>query len=223
MRRLLRWAFFAGLAAVLLVAALIVAYRYVDPPASTLMAWEALMGRGVAAEWVAIEDISPSLPHAVLTSEDNHFCSHRGVDWGAVNEVIEDWQEGGDPRGASTITMQLAKNLFLWQTRSFVRKGLEIPIAYAIDFAWPKRRIIEIYLNIAQFGPGVFGAEAAARHHFGKSAKKLTPREAALLAAALPAPSVRIAGKPGPLTRRNAGRIERRMRQTRGLFDCVTG
>jgi monofunctional biosynthetic peptidoglycan transglycosylase len=221
MRWLLRRALLAAAILVVALAGLIGTYRHVNPPLSTLMAWELLMGRRIEVTWAPLEAISPGLVQAVLTSEDNHFCTHGGVDWGAVNEVLESLDDGGAPRGASTITMQVAKNLFLWQSRSYLRKGLELPLAYAIDFAWPKRRVLEVYLNIAQWGPGIFGAEAAARYHFGKSAKELSTREASLLAAALPAPEVRIAGKPGPLTRRNAGRIVRRMRQTRGLFECV--
>ena len=212
--------------AALYVIAVIVAVgvgRFVDPPVTALMLIRLVQGEGIDYRPVGLGAISAELPQAVLTSEDNHFCTHLGVDWGAVGEVLEDFRDGEETRGASTVTMQLAKNLFLWPSRSYVRKGLEIPLAYLVDFAWPKRRIIEVYLNIAEWAPGVYGAEAAARHHFGKSAKDLARREAALLAAALPAPTMRQAGKPGPRTRSTASRIVRRMRNTRELFGCIDG
>ena len=144
-----------------------------------------------------LDRISPYLQRAVITSEDGRFCQHRGVDWGEIEEAIERARDG-IPRGGSTISMQVVKNLFLWPSKSYVRKALEIPLTFAIELAWPKPRILEIYLNIAEWGPGVFGAEAAARYHFGKSAAALTPSQAALLAVSLPNPMERRAGAPGP-------------------------
>lgn len=204
-----------------IVAVLVGLGRVIDPVFSTLMALRLVQGEGLERTWVDLNAMSPHLAHAVLTSEDNHFCTHNGVDWGAVEEVLDTFSNGASPRGASTVTMQVAKNLFLWPSRSYIRKGLEVPLAFLIDLAWPKRRIIEVYLNIAEWGPGLYGAEAAAHRHFNKSAKKLTRREAAFLAAALPAPQIRNAGRPGPVTRRVAARVARRMRQTRGLFECI--
>ena len=142
----------------------------------------------------------------MVASEDAKFCSHRGVDWGALQDAIEDAQEGEVSGGGSTITQQVAKNLFLWPGRSVVRKGLELPLAMWIDLVLPKQRILEIYLNIAELGPaGQFGAEAGSNYAFGHSAASLSPREAALLAAILPNPVRRSARNPGPGVRRLAG------------------
>ncbi len=190
---------------------LLLLYRSANPPGSTLMALEsALTGGDVARTWVPLNRISPHLVRAVVVSEDGQFCRHHGVDWGAINEALD--QAGDDgPRGASTISMQTVKNLFLWNSRSYLRKGIEIPLTYAMELVWSKRRIMEIYLNIVEWGPGIYGAEAAARFHFNKSAARITPDEAALLAASLPAPLDRDAGKPGPTTTRLAARVRRRM------------
>lgn len=209
----------AGL--VLLLLGLLVAYRFV-PPVSTLMLarWATL--RPVQRVWMPIEKISPNLVAAVLMSEDARFCSHNGVDWGALQEVIADADEDGPSRGASTIAMQTAKNLFLWPSRSVVRKGMELPLALAIDAGWPKRRVIEVYLNIAEWGPdGVFGAEAASQRSFGKPAAALTAREAALLATALPNPIKRDAAKPGRGHARLAGIIQRRMADADEWVKCT--
>ncbi|NND50630.1 MAG: monofunctional biosynthetic peptidoglycan transglycosylase [Rhizobiales bacterium] len=206
------------------LAVLIGIFSYANPPVTALMAWRIPSGNGIHHHPVPAAEIAPALVHAVLTSEDNHYCSHRGIDWQAVERAIDEADEqGSSPRGASTITMQTAKNLFLWPQRSYVRKALEAPIALGLDFLWGKRRTIEVYLNIVEWGPGIYGAEAAAQYHFGRTAAELTPYQAALLAAALPAPLVRTAGRPGPVTRRTAQRIMMRMAQTNGLFDCVNG
>ena len=141
----------------------------------------------------------PTLPRSVVASEDAKFCSHRGIDWGALREVIDDAEDGEVTRGGSTITQQVAKNLFLWPGRSVVRKALEFPLALWIDFVLPKQRILEIYLNIAELAPsGQFGAQAGAPMPLAIGASMLTPREAALLAAILPNPSHRSARNPGP-------------------------
>src|ERR1700694_180144 len=133
-------------------------------PVSTLMAWRWLTGAPVSRQWIDFSAISPSLPRSVVASEDAKFCSHHGIDWDALRDVIDDAEEGEVTRGGSTITQQVAKNLFLWQSRSIVRKGLEFPLALWIDLVLPKQRILEIYLNIVQWGPnGEFGAEAGAR------------------------------------------------------------
>jgi monofunctional biosynthetic peptidoglycan transglycosylase len=155
-------------------------------------------------------------------SEDGRFCRHRGVDWSELGEAIESARDG-TPRGGSTISMQVVKNLFLWPSRSYVRKAIEIPLTYVVEGLWPKRRILEIYLNIAEWGPGVFGAEAASRFHFGKRASQLTPREAALLAVSLPNPFTRRAGDPGPGTSRLANNLLIRMRTGRANAFCVRG
>ena len=194
---------------------LVVVYRWVDPPTSTLMLGQRLVGTRIEQTWVPLERISPNLVHAVILSEDTGFCRHRGVDWPALGEAIE------TDRGGSTITMQVVKNLFLWPARSYVRKALEIALAYLVEAVWPKQRVLEIYLNIAEWGPGIFGAEAAARHHFGKPAARLTAQEAALLAVALPNPLEREAGYPGYLHRRLADNLLTRMRAVRTAMRCV--
>ena len=140
-----------------------------------------------------------------MASEDARFCQHGGVDWEALRDVVEAADEDGPARGASTIPMQTAKNLFLWPSRSYIRKGLELPVALYLDLIWPKRRMMENYLNIAEWGEGVFGAEAAARRYFGKSARDLTRREAALLATALPNPFRRNPARPSARHRRARG------------------
>lgn len=219
LRRLLVGAAAALLGLAVLLVALIGLYGVIHPP-STLMLGRWLTLRDVDRRWVGLDAISPRLVDAVVMSEDGQFCSHHGVDWGSLREVIED-SEDGPSRGASTITMQVVKNLFLWPSRSYVRKGLEIPLALVLDAAWSKRRIIEVYLNIAEWGDGVFGAEAASQAAFGKSAAALSAREAALLATTLPNPSRRHAGKPSRGHQRLAGIVLRRMGDAEPWTACI--
>jgi monofunctional biosynthetic peptidoglycan transglycosylase len=194
------------LMAVLLLPYLLAPFYRVGHPVSTLMAWRWLKGAPVSRQWIDFSAMSPALPRSVVASEDAKFCSHHGIDWDALRDVIDDAEDGEVTRGGSTITQQVAKNLFLWPGRSVVRKGLEIPLAMWIDLVLPKQRILEIYLNIAELGPsGQFGAEAGAAYAFGRSASALSPREAALLAAILPNPVKRSARNPGPGVRRLAG------------------
>jgi monofunctional biosynthetic peptidoglycan transglycosylase len=194
------------LLAVLLLPYLLTPFYRTGHPVSALMAWRWLTGAPVSRQWVDFSAISPALPRSVVGSEDAKFCSHRGVDWGALQDAIDDAEDGEPARGGSTITQQVAKNLFLWPGRSVIRKGLELPLAMWIDFVLPKQRILEIYLNIAELGPsGQFGAEAGSLYAFGRSAATLSPREAALLAAILPNPVRRSARNPGPGVRRLAG------------------
>jgi monofunctional glycosyltransferase len=175
-------------------------------PVSTLMAWRYLTGAPVSRQWIDFSAISPWLPRSVVASEDANFCRHHGVDWGALREAIDDAQEGERLRGASTITQQVAKNLFLWPLPGPIRKLLEFPLALWIDLVLAKQRILEIYLNIAELGPsGQFGAQAGSMYAFGHPASALSPREAALLAAILPNPVRRSARNPGPGVRRLAG------------------
>ncbi|MGO4171722.1 monofunctional biosynthetic peptidoglycan transglycosylase [Bosea sp. TAF32] len=202
----------------LLLAVAILLYRVVPVP-STLMLARWLTLRPVEREWVPLAQISPNLIRAVIAAEDQRFCSHRGVDWIELNAVLED--EDGPSRGASTLTMQTAKNVFLWPGRSYIRKGLEIPLALAIDFAWGKQRVIEVYLNVAEWGHGLFGAEAAAQRYFGKSAARLSPAEAARLAAALPNPLLRDPGRPNRGLQSAAARTQRRLGQLGSLGDCA--
>jgi monofunctional biosynthetic peptidoglycan transglycosylase len=193
------------LAALLLPYVLTPIYR-AGHPVSTLMAWRWLKGAPVARQWADFGAISRYLPRSVVGAEDARFCSHHGIDWNALRDVIDDAEDGEVARGGSTIAQQVAKNLFLWPGRSVVRKALELPLALWIDFVLPKQRILEIYLNIAELGPsGQFGAETASIYAFGHSAATLSPREAALLAAILPNPLKRGARDPGPGVRRLAG------------------
>ncbi len=200
--------------------ALVLVYR-TGHPVSTLMLWRSVTGAPMSRTWVDFDAISASLPRTVIASEDAKFCTHRGIDWDALQDVIEDAQEGEVTRGGSTITQQVAKNLFLWPGRSVVRKGLELPLALWIDWVLPKRRILEIYLNIAEWGPdGQFGAEAGAIYAFGRPASSLSPRDAALMAAILPNPVTRSARNPGPGVRRLAGKYAARA-QASGSPQCM--
>jgi monofunctional biosynthetic peptidoglycan transglycosylase len=191
---------------VLLLPYLLAPFYRAGHPVSALMAWRYLTGSPMSRQWIDLGAMSPSLPRSVVASEDAKFCRHHGIDWGALREVIDDAEDGEVTRGGSTITQQLAKNLFLWPGRSVLRKALEFPLALWIDLVLPKTRVLEIYLNIAEFGPsGQFGAQAGAVYAFGHPASALSPREAALLAAILPNPVRRSARNPGPGVRRLAG------------------
>lgn len=209
LRRYLRWGFYVAAFLVAWPVILTLVYVVVPPPVSNIMLLRTLSGNGIDKTWVSLDQMSPWLARAVITSEDARFCEHNGVDWVEFQGVVEDALDDGEApiRGASTIPMQTAKNLFLWDGRFFIRKGLEIPEALWMDLIWPKRRMIEIYLNIVEWAPGVYGAEAAAQHHFHKSAKDLSKREAALLAAVLPNPIKRQAGKPSKRVKSIANRI----------------
>ncbi|MCG6858123.1 MAG: monofunctional biosynthetic peptidoglycan transglycosylase [Salaquimonas sp.] len=190
-------------------------------PVSTPMLARWLTGRSVDRRWVEIDDISPVLVHSVIMSEDGQFCRHRGVDWVELNAVISDALDGEKPRGASTIPMQTAKNLFLWSGRSYFRKGIEIPLAIYLDAVLSKKRIMEIYLNIAEWDKGVFGIEAAAKHYFGRSASQLSARQAALLTVTLPNPAERNPARPSAGLNRLARLIERRAAKAGGYVGCV--
>jgi monofunctional biosynthetic peptidoglycan transglycosylase len=219
-----KWIRRAGWALLILMAALlvsIIAFRFVNPPITPVMIAEKLRGTTLQRQWVPLEDMSPNLPLAVIASEDGQFCNHWGVDWGAVHDAVNEARRGGGFRGASTITMQTAKNLYLWTHRSYVRKVLEVPLAYLLTLFWPKERVIEVYLNVAQWGPGVFGAEAASQLYFHKSASALTRREALLLAAALPSPRIRNPGKPSPRMLRIANSVGKRMPILASRSICV--
>lgn len=207
----------------LALAALLLLFRYVDPPGSMLMLTQRLAGGSVEQHFVPLDQISPNLQRAVVSSEDSGFCRHRGIDFAELEAAMAKAEEEGDDiaRGASTITMQVAKNLFLLPTRSYVRKGIEMGMALAIEAVWPKRRILEVYLNIAEWGPGIFGAEAGARYHFRKPASRLTPQEAALMAVTLPNPILRHPSRPGPGLQRLAGIIEARARRVGERLNCL--
>lgn len=198
-------------------------YAVVPPPISNVQILRLFTGNGLTKDWVSLDEMSPHLARAVVTSEDARFCEHHGVDWVEVQGVVEDAfdDDEGPIRGASTIPMQTAKNLFLWDGRFAIRKVLELPVAMWMDLIWSKRRMMEVYLNIVEWAPGVYGAEAAARHHFKKSAAKLTKREAALLAAVLPNPIKRQAGKPSKRVNSAANRILARMAGMAPYLTCL--
>lgn len=198
----------------------IAVFRYVDPPFSNLMLLQRMSGEVLVQKWLPIDRMPAQIIRAIIVSEDGRFCVHGGIDLKAIEIAIETSKDG-TPRGASTITMQVAKNLYLWPSKSYVRKALEVPITLAIEAMWSKRRIFEVYANIAEWGPGVFGVEAAAGYHFGKSAGRVSEREAALLAVALPNPVTRDAGDPGPGTERLANTIQSRMRAQSRAASCI--
>jgi monofunctional glycosyltransferase len=197
-------------------------YGLLPPPISNLMILRLFNGNGLHKQWIGLDKMSPNLARAVLSSEDARFCSHHGVDWVEFLDAIDGGDDGEGPtRGASTVSMQTAKNLFLWDGRSVVRKVLEMPLAYWMDFVWTKHRMIEVYLNIVEWAPGVYGAEAASQLHFKKSASQLTRREAALLAAVLPNPIKRSAGKPSHRVQAIATRIQFRMANMDAYLTCI--
>jgi monofunctional biosynthetic peptidoglycan transglycosylase len=190
--RLLRWVSIAVAVLITLCLLVILLFRFVNPPTSAFMVGYQ-MQRGatpISHHWVPLSGISSWMPLAVVASEDQRFPEHWGVDFQAIRQAVSEYRAGEGLRGASTITQQTAKNLFLWNDRSFVRKGLEAGFALVIDAFWPKQRVLEVYLNIAEFGPGIYGVEAASRAYFGKSARSLSAYEAASLAAVLPNPKV---------------------------------
>lgn len=221
-RRLLRsWLMRAVLIVLLVPAAILFAYRSINPPITPLMLIRLAQGEGLTKDWQPLDHISPHLPRAVVAAEDNLFCDHFGFDVEALTRQIRKWREGGRPRGASTITMQTAKNILLWPGRDPVRKVAEAWLTPQIEFLWSKQRILEVYLNVAEFGPGIYGAEAAARAFFGTSASALSQTQAALLAAVLPNPREWSAAKPGPYVRQRARSIQRRVGQLGPLLDCA--
>lgn len=224
---MLRRAFRLALTLALLLAAvpLILVPVYGLPsvrPISTLMLAEDLAWRPYDREWADLDDIAPVMAHAVIMSEDGQFCAHDGIDWVELNAVIDRAVEDGEAgRGASTIPMQTVKNLFLWNGRSFVRKAMEVPLALYADAVWSKRRTLEIYLNIAELGPGIFGVAAASRYYFNRPPSELTARQAALLAAALPSPLTRDPAEPSAGHSRIAERIAARARGAGAYVRCL--
>lgn len=198
-------------------------YRVIEAPGTVLMVARAAQGERIRHQPVRMEEISPHVVRAVIAAEDARFCQHEGFDLEAIQDAMETNREGGRVRGASTISQQTAKNLFLWPARSWLRKGFETYFTGLIEFMWPKRRIMEAYLNAAEWGDGIFGIEAAARARFGVSAKDLTALQAARLAAVLPSPNRWRADTPGPYVRRRAATIMQRARVVagEGLANCV--
>lgn len=221
LRRLARALLGLVLGLLLLASALVVLARFLDPPATPLMLLRRLEGRGIDYRPVPLERIAPALRRAVIAAEDNRFCVHRGFDLPALRAEIARALAGERPRGASTITQQTAKNLLLWPGRDPVRKLLEAWLAPQLELVAGKRRILELYLNIVELGPGVYGAEAAARYWFRKSAAALSEREAAALAAILPAPLLRDPTRHTPAQDYRIRTIRTRLRQLGPLLDCA--
>jgi monofunctional biosynthetic peptidoglycan transglycosylase len=218
-RRLLRRLGLYGLGLlgllVLASAALVAPWRFVAPPTTAFMLRDwAARGSAPRQRWVPMSQISPQLAIAVVAAEDQRFPDHAGFDFAAIERALGEKRR--KPRGASTITQQVAKNLYLWPGRSFVRKGLEAWFTLLIEALWPKRRILEVYLNTAEFGRGVFGAAAASELYFGKPARLLSLHEAALLAAALPSPKKSSVVAPSPYLLGRAGEIEAAARRLGG-------
>jgi monofunctional biosynthetic peptidoglycan transglycosylase len=199
------------------------AYRFLNPPTTYLMIRDRVNGVEVKQQWVRLSEMSRHLPRAVIAAEDSRFCEHRGFDVEAIEKAMEANEKGRKLRGGSTISQQTAKNAFLWPGRTMVRKGIEAWFTGLIELVWGKPRIMEVYLNVAEFGRGVFGVEAASHHYFKKPAKDLSRQEAARLAAILPQPIKRDAASPGRYTKRYANRIAGRTRvvANEGLDSCV--
>ena len=211
-----------GLVGPVLVTAI---YRFVPPPITWLMVQRVFEGKGFDRRWRSIDNISPRLVRAVIAAEDAKFCEHNGFDLDAMEKAFASNAKGKKLRGGSTISQQTAKNVFLWPSRDWIRKGLEAGYTVLIETVWGKRRIMEVYLNVVEWAPGVYGAQAASQHWFGKDARSLTRAEAARLAAILPSPRRYQAADPGPYVRRRAGRIQAAMGTVRdqGLDACVLG
>jgi monofunctional biosynthetic peptidoglycan transglycosylase len=216
------WAAVYVVLALVLVPYLLTPIYAVVNPVSTIMLWRYVTGQQVERHWVPLEKIDKEVPLSVIIAEDGRFCTHYGVDLVEIRDAIEDANGIDDLRGGSTITQQVAKNLFLWPGRSFVRKALELPLSLWIDLVLSKKRILEIYLNVAELGPsGEFGVEAGAKRAFGRSAARLSRYQAALLAASLPNPVTRNAKKPGPGLRRLAGLYLGRASRSPNAAACV--
>ena len=214
--RIVGAAFAAGVALAVACVLSVAAYGLIPPPSTPLM-WLRGIEEGAwpeARRFVPLARVSRHFQRAVIASEDQRFCTHAGFDWVELNRVYREWKAGEDPRGASTITNQVAKNLFLWPGRSVIRKGLEAGFTVLIEALWSKDRILEVYLNIVELGDGIYGAEAAARIHFKRRAAELTPLQGALIAGVLPSPRMRADALDAPYMRARAMRIQQRMAQT---------
>lgn len=222
-RRALKWMLITCLGVFLFFHLYALALRFISPPGTILMASQAVSGVDIKRRWVPLENISPHLVTAVIAAEDQRFCQHSGVDIDATKLAFQEWRNGEGLRGGSTITQQTAKNIFLWNGGGFVRKVPEAWMAFVIDTGWGKRRVMEMYLNMIEWGDGIFGAEAAARIRFGKPAADLTKTEAALLATVLPSPNRWRLDPPGQYVQRRTRRTLQQMKNVErdGLAACV--
>ncbi|MEZ5460924.1 monofunctional biosynthetic peptidoglycan transglycosylase [Dokdonella sp.] len=222
-RRLLRWLALALVIWVLACILLVLVFRFVPPPTSAFMIERRIQAIGeeqagfrLRYQWAPLSEISDNLPIALVAAEDQKFPEHHGFDVDAIQDALADAEGGARLRGASTISQQVAKNLFLWNGRSYLRKGLEAWFTILIEALWPKQRILEVYMNIAEFGDGTYGAAAASEHYFQIDPSRLTPRQSALLAAVLPNPRKFRVDKPSAHVQRRAAWIERQVRQLGG-------
>ena len=210
-RRMLLWVVRAIAAFILLSLAWVLLYRFVPPPITVTMLGDIFSGRSVHKQWMPLTRMDPNMPRAAIASEDGNFCSHHGFDFAAIQRAMAGNELGRRLRGGSTISQQTAKNAFLWQGRSYVRKGLEAWFTLLIEGLWGKQRIMEVYLNIAETGIGTYGANAGAQRYFHHDAGRLSPSEAARIAAVLPLPKERAAIDPTGTVRRYGNRIVRRI------------
>jgi len=201
----------------------VILYRFIPPPVTPLMVIRAVEGRGLDHRWRPIDKVAPALPRALIAAEDARFCEHHGFDFNALQKAYANNEKGRKIRGGSTISQQTAKNIFLWPGRSYVRKGLEAWFTVLIETFWGKKRIMEVYLNSIEYGPGIYGAEAASRRYFGIGADRLSQAQAARLAAILPSPLKWKAVKPGPYVKKRSRRIGAASGTVRreGLAACV--
>ncbi|WP_017663843.1 monofunctional biosynthetic peptidoglycan transglycosylase [Porphyrobacter sp. AAP82] len=199
---------------------LVVAFKWLPVPVTATMIMD---GNGITKDWESLDNIDRNLVSAVIASEDQRFCSHSGFDTEAIEQAMRANMEGGKIRGGSSISQQTAKNVFLWQGGGYFRKGMEAWFTFWIELVWGKRRIMEVYLNVAETGIGTYGAEAGAQRYFGHSAARLSRDEASRMAAALPSPKKRSVKGPGGWLARHGNRIERRIGVVRrdGLDACV--
>ncbi|WP_340313046.1 monofunctional biosynthetic peptidoglycan transglycosylase [Rhizorhabdus argentea] len=223
-RRATRWLFRALLIFVIGSIAWVGLYRFVPPPVTVTMLSNAIDGRGIAKDWMPLDEIAPDMARAAIAAEDGNFCSHHGFDFKAMQNALKSNLQGERRiRGGSTISQQTAKNAFLWQNGGYLRKALEAWFTLLIETLWPKQRIMEVYLNVAETGLGTYGANAGAMRYFHHDASRLSRAEAARIAAVLPLPKKREAVAPSGFTRRYGNMIQRRLGQVRryGLDSCL--
>lgn len=222
LRRLWKGTLVALICVLVTPVALVLVYRELPPPFTLLMVVRLFEGEGIKKEWVPLSRVSRHVPAAVIALEDNLFCEHSGFDWASIFDAAADYQRGNKPlRGGSTISQQTAKNVFLWPSRTLTRKAIETPFTMMIEYFWGKRRIMEVYLNVVEWGPGIYGVDAAAQAYFGKSARHLTRDEAALLAAVLPNARRWSPTAPTHYIRHRAASAMARMRRLGPLLKCV--
>lgn len=219
-RTILRFSAKAFASFVGLTLVLVVAFKWIPVPVTATMVMD---GNGITKDWESLDNIDRNLVSAVIAAEDSRFCEHGGFDTEAIEQAMRENMEGGKIRGGSTISQQTAKNVFLWQGGGYFRKGLEAWFTFWIELVWGKRRIMEVYLNVAETGIGTYGAEAGTQRYFRHSAARLSRDEASRMAAALPSPKKRSVKGPGGWLARHGNRIERRIGMVRrdGLDACV--